>query len=149
MTKVSNAIRSHIGDASADHVLACLYIARSDVSIVVRQSALQIWKSIVTNTPRTLMDIMRVLLSLLIEKLSDGHADDDEDEEDFRGRGRGHADADDDDDDEENETAAIAEGDEVRVVAGRSLGDLVMKLGDKVRFLDFILRQHIFNALLM
>eukprot|EP01035_Chromulina_nebulosa_P026853 gene26853-35217_t len=76
VARVSAAIRSHIGDASTDQVLACLYIARSDVAIAVRQNALQIWKAIVTNTPRTLVEIMKVLLTLLIEKLSDGGEDD-------------------------------------------------------------------------
>ena len=52
VARVSASIRSHIGDAATDHVLACLYIARSDVAIAVRQNALQIWKAIVTNTPR-------------------------------------------------------------------------------------------------
>ncbi len=52
VARVSASIRSHIGDAGTDHVLACLYIARSDVAIAVRQNALQIWKAIVTNTPR-------------------------------------------------------------------------------------------------
>ena len=39
----------------------------------------------------------------------------------------------DDSDDDAGEEASLDGQEEVRVIAGRSLGDLVMKLGDKVR----------------
>ena len=42
-------------------------------------------------------------------------------------------DEEDDDDDDAGEEASLDGQEEVRVIAGRSLGDLVMKLGDKVR----------------
>lgn len=70
LSKVSQKIRQHIGDAESNAVLASLYIVRSDVSMVVRQSALNVWKSIVSNSPRTLMEIMSVLVLQLIERLA-------------------------------------------------------------------------------
>ena len=69
-SRVITSIRMHVGEKTADHVLACLYIARSDNSSTVRQVALQVWKSIVSNTPRTLREIMPALVELLIQKLS-------------------------------------------------------------------------------
>jgi hypothetical protein len=70
LVRVSLKIRQHIGDDEANEVLAALYIARSDVTLSVRQSALNIWKSIVANSPRTLLEIMPVLVLQLIEKLA-------------------------------------------------------------------------------
>mmetsp|Transcript_90926 Transcript_90926/g.177994 ORF Transcript_90926/g.177994 Transcript_90926/m.177994 type:complete len:3046 (+) Transcript_90926:19-9156(+) len=70
LSKVSQKIRQHIGDAESNAVLASLYIVRSDVSMVVRQAALNVWKSIVSNSPRTLMEIMSVLVLQLIERLA-------------------------------------------------------------------------------
>jgi HEAT repeat protein len=73
--RVIVTIRMHIGDAPADHVLASLYIARSDNSSTVRQVALQVWKSVVSNTPRTLREVMPSLVELLIQKLSSDSID--------------------------------------------------------------------------
>lgn len=60
----------NIGDREMDEVLSSLYIIRSDVSMNVRQSALTTWKAIVSNSPRTLLQIMPVLVKQLIEKLA-------------------------------------------------------------------------------
>lgn len=70
LNRVCQKIRQHIGDAETDAVLASLYIVRSDVSMVVRQASLGVWKSIVANSPRTLMQIMPVLVAQLIDKLA-------------------------------------------------------------------------------
>ena len=93
--KVTATLRANIGEKNANDVLAALYIVRSDVSMAVRQSALQVWKSVVSNTPRTLVEIIPILIQQLISKLS-------------------------------------AESTELRVVAGKSLGELVRKMGDRV-----------------
>ena len=93
--KVTATLRASIGEQNTNEVLAALYIARADVSMAVRQSALQVWKSVVSNTPRTLVEIIPVLIEQLISKLS-------------------------------------AESAELRVVAGKSLGELVRKMGDRV-----------------
>lgn len=93
--RVTLSIRAHLGDALANTVFASLYIVRSDLYIGVRQSALQVWKSVVSNTPRTLVEIMGEMVRQVVEKLSSESAD-------------------------------------LRLVAGRALGEVVKKLGDRV-----------------
>ena len=69
-SRAAVTIRAHIGDAATNKVLAALYISRSDTSAGVRQGGLQVWKSIVSNTPKTLKEIMGQLLLQVVEKLS-------------------------------------------------------------------------------
>lgn len=88
-------IRAHLGLGLTDTVLATLYVARADIAIAVRQHALQIWKVVVTNTPRTLVEVMPALVKILVAKLA-SHAED------------------------------------LRAIAGRSIGELVSKLGERV-----------------
>ena len=64
-----------LGLERRNRVLAGLYLARSDVSILVRQNALHIWKVIVTNTPRTLRDVLDILIDLLLSCLSSNGLD--------------------------------------------------------------------------
>ena len=59
-----------LGLERRNRVLAGLYLARSDISILVRQNALHIWKVIVTNTPKTLRDVLDILIDLLLSCLS-------------------------------------------------------------------------------
>ena len=84
-----------LGPDTRRRVFSSLYIARSDSIYQVRQSALQVWKTVVSVTARTLRDILPVLVSRIIDDLASGH-------------------------------------DEKTAVAGRSLGDVVSKLGDSV-----------------
>ncbi|KAJ3118798.1 translational activator of GCN4 [Phlyctochytrium bullatum] len=51
-------------------VLASLYIVRSDSNGIVRQASLHVWKSIVLNTPRTLKEILPILMKLIISSLA-------------------------------------------------------------------------------
>ncbi|KDO30185.1 hypothetical protein SPRG_22144 [Saprolegnia parasitica CBS 223.65] len=78
-----------------DAVLAALYMVRSDTSAVVRQSALQVWKSVVSNTPKTLRSILETLMLLIVQALSGKNV-------------------------------------EKQTVAGRTLGEIVRKLGERV-----------------
>ncbi|KAL3681502.1 hypothetical protein R1sor_024458 [Riccia sorocarpa] len=89
------AIVEILGKERRNEVLAAVYMVRSDVSLTVRQAALHVWKTIVANTPKTLKEIMPVLMSTLISSLASTSS-------------------------------------ERRQVAGRSLGELVRKLGDRV-----------------
>ncbi|XP_024025150.1 protein ILITYHIA [Morus notabilis] len=89
------AIIEVLGKDRRDEVLAALYMVRTDVSISVRQAALHVWKTIVANTPKTLKDIMPVLMNTLITSLASSSS-------------------------------------ERRQVAGRALGELVRKLGERV-----------------
>lgn len=89
------AIIEILGRDKRNEVLAALYMVRTDVSLSVRQAALHVWKTIVANTPKTLREIMPVLMDTLIASLASTSS-------------------------------------ERRQVAGRSLGELVRKLGERV-----------------
>ncbi|CAM9143400.1 unnamed protein product, partial [Chrysoparadoxa australica] len=89
------AIEQALGVERRNVVLASLYLNRSDTSAVVRQSTLQVWKTIVPQTPRALREILPILTDKVISFLACGNPD-------------------------------------KRLVAGRTLGDIVVKLGDHV-----------------
>lgn len=89
------AIVDVLGRERRNEVLAAVYMVRSDVSLSVRQAALHVWKTVVSNTPKTLKEIMPVLMNTLISSLASTSS-------------------------------------EHRQVGGRSLGELVRKLGDRV-----------------
>ncbi|KAI1317575.1 translational activator of GCN4 [Mortierella claussenii] len=84
-----------LGRERRDRVLSSLYIVRADNSAIVRQASLTVWKSLVTNTPRTLREILPTIMSMIIRNLASTSYD-------------------------------------RRMVAARTLGDLVRKLGEAV-----------------
>lgn len=45
-------------------------MARSDVSYTVRAAALHVWKTVVTNTPRTLAEVLPALMANIIASLA-------------------------------------------------------------------------------
>ena len=94
-SKVYANIRAHLGGRITENILATLYIVRHDVAGACRQSSVQVWKSIVTNTPRVIMEVAGEMVLQLVQQLS-------------------------------------SESDDLRVMAGRALGDIVSKLGDRI-----------------
>jgi HEAT repeat protein len=69
------AIINALGLDRRNRVYAGLYMGRSDVSILVRQAALHVWKIIVSNTPKTLKEILPILFNLLLGCLASANPD--------------------------------------------------------------------------
>ena len=51
-------------------LLARLYIVRSDGNAIVRQASMHVWKCIISNTPRTLREILPVIMDLIIDSVT-------------------------------------------------------------------------------
>jgi HEAT repeat protein len=62
-----------LGAETRKRILSRLYLARSDSSYAVRQNALQVWKTVVSVTARTLREIVPVLVARIVESLASGH----------------------------------------------------------------------------
>lgn len=62
-----------LGPETRRRILSRLYMARSDTMHDVRQSGIQVWKTVVSVTARTLRDILAVLVNLIVENLASGH----------------------------------------------------------------------------
>ncbi len=74
-TRAGEAIEEALGLDRRNSILASLYLIRSDTSAVVRQSALQVWKTVVPNTPKALREILPLLISQIVSALASIHAD--------------------------------------------------------------------------
>lgn len=62
----AQAIIGALGAERRNRVLSGLYMGRSDTQLVVRQASLHVWKIVVSNTPRTLREILPTLFTLLL-----------------------------------------------------------------------------------
>ncbi|KAK4055085.1 translational activator of GCN4 [Microbotryomycetes sp. JL201] len=64
------ALIETLGKDRRDRVLAALYIVRQDAIGAVRQAALQVCKALVGNTPRTVREILPVLMQVIVRILA-------------------------------------------------------------------------------
>ncbi len=71
----SRLLLEALGEEKKADVLAAIYLARSDVGLTVRNAALHVWKTLVVNTPRTLGEILPVLMQRIIASLAADGAD--------------------------------------------------------------------------
>ncbi|CAM9338279.1 unnamed protein product [Discosporangium mesarthrocarpum] len=74
-TRAGEAIEEVLGPERCNNILASLYLVRSDTSSVVRQSALQVWKTVVPNTPKALREILHLLIGQIVTALASGNSD--------------------------------------------------------------------------
>ncbi|KAL7472761.1 hypothetical protein ACHAXS_013126 [Conticribra weissflogii] len=61
-----------LGNETRKRVLSSLYLCRSDTAAIVRQSAVQVWKTVVSVTPRTLREILSELVDQIVSALASG-----------------------------------------------------------------------------
>ncbi|KAF7965509.1 hypothetical protein HWV62_43100 [Athelia sp. TMB] len=59
-----------LGAERRDRILSALYLARQDAVNVVRTSSIHIWKALVSNTPRTVREILPQLMGQIILLIS-------------------------------------------------------------------------------
>ncbi|KAI9228900.1 MAG: armadillo-type protein [Piptocephalis tieghemiana] len=60
-----------LGVERRDRVLSSLYITRMDESAAVRHALLPVWKALVSNTPKTVREILEPIMSKVMQLLSD------------------------------------------------------------------------------
>jgi len=64
-----------LGITTRNRVLSDVYLARSDNASAVRHAAVQVWKTVVSVTARTLRQILQVLVSRVVGDLASGDAE--------------------------------------------------------------------------
>jgi hypothetical protein len=71
----AKTISAKLGPERRNSILSALYLIRSDVSSVVRQKALLVWKDVVSNTPKTLKELLPTLMVTIINCLGSSNLD--------------------------------------------------------------------------
>ncbi|GMF97863.1 binding protein [[Candida] boidinii] len=67
---VDKAFNEALGAERRDRVLASLFVCRSDTAGVVRNAAINIWKALVANTPKTVKEILPTLTQIIVRRLA-------------------------------------------------------------------------------
>lgn len=68
--EVNKTLVEVLGQERRDRVLSSLFVCRSDVAGIVRNAAVDIWKALVANTPRTVKEILPSLTSIIVRRLA-------------------------------------------------------------------------------
>lgn len=68
--EVNKSLVEVLGQERRDRILAALFVCRSDVTSVVRLAAIDIWKAMVANTPRTVKEIIPALTLIIVRRLA-------------------------------------------------------------------------------
>lgn len=68
--EVNRSLVEVLGQERRDRILGALFVCRSDVTAVVRAAAIDIWKALVANTPRTVKEIIPSLTHIIIRRLA-------------------------------------------------------------------------------
>lgn len=69
-SEVNRNLLDALGKERRDEVLSLLFICRSDVSGIVRNASVDIWKALVANTPKTVKEILDTLVHILVRRLA-------------------------------------------------------------------------------
>lgn len=69
-SEVNRSLVAILGQERRDRILAALFVCRSDVTSVVRTAAIDIWKAMVANTPKTIKEIIPSLTHILVRRLA-------------------------------------------------------------------------------
>lgn len=70
-----STVQDILGASQYQKVLSLIYLLRSDTSYPVRNAAMQMWKVLVFNTPRTVIQILKPLMDLVIDGISERAGD--------------------------------------------------------------------------
>eukprot|EP01080_Neovahlkampfia_damariscottae_P010097 gene10097-2517_t len=111
-----DAARKVLGDETIDDILSQVFLLQFDINTNVKSEAITLWKSVISNTARALRDIMKPLISLIIEFLSY-------------------------DADEHKEMAAKSLGDLVKRLGHRVIGEVIPLLEEGLKSDDVDTRQ--------
>lgn len=68
--EVNKSLVEVLGQERRDRILAALFVCRSDITSVVRTAAIDIWKAMVANTPRTVKEIIPALTQIIVRRLA-------------------------------------------------------------------------------
>lgn len=69
-SEINKSLIDVLGQERRDRVLSALFICRSDTTGIVRSAAVDIWKALVANTPRTVKEILPTLTSIIVKRLA-------------------------------------------------------------------------------
>ncbi|KAL6927817.1 hypothetical protein ACO0SA_004440 [Hanseniaspora valbyensis] len=68
--EISKQMIEVLGQEKRDSVLSSLFVCRSDTSGIVRSAAVDVWKALVPNTPRTVKEILPILTNVIVSNLA-------------------------------------------------------------------------------